>query len=105
MGSRDKYGITLDILKAAGRNTRGSSLATVIKEASLSTQQAKEVVIDLLEIGLLEFNNKQKTLATTTRGWQFVSLYENLNRYVSIHTKVGYFRARNFSTKSSDVSG
>jgi len=93
MGSRDKYGIILDILKSAGRDIRGSSLATVIKDASLNPQQAKELVIDLLETGLLEFNSKEKTLATTTRGWQFVSIYENLNRYVSIYTKVGYVRA------------
>jgi predicted transcriptional regulator len=73
MTSRDKYDIFFDILKAAGRNIKGSRLATVIKEASLNAEQAKEIVIDLLEIGLLEFSSKEKTLTTTAKGCRFVS--------------------------------
>jgi predicted transcriptional regulator len=87
LASRDKYHIILDVLNAAGRNTHGSSLTTVIKEASLNIQQAKELVIDLLELGLLEFNSKERTLRTTTKGWRFVRLYENLNQFVPIYIR------------------
>jgi len=80
--SRDKYDIYFDILRAAGRNSDGSSLTTVIKAASLNAQLAKETVIYLLETGLLEFNSKDKTLATTAKGWRFIRLYENLNQHM-----------------------
>jgi predicted transcriptional regulator len=53
MISRDKYDMFFDILKAAGRNIKGSKLTIVFKEASLNAEQAKEIVIYLLEIGLL----------------------------------------------------
>ena len=96
MTSRDKYDIFFDILKAAGRNIKGSRLATVIKEASLNAEQAKEIVIDLLEIGLLEFSSKEKTLTTTTKGWRFVRIYENLNDFMLIRRKVNYMPVRGF---------
>ena len=96
MTSRDKYDIFFDILKAAGRNIEGSRLVTVIKEASLNAEQAKEIVIDLLEIGLLEFSSKEKTLTTTTKGWRFVRIYENLNDFMLIRRKVNYMPIRGF---------
>jgi predicted transcriptional regulator len=96
MTSRDKYDIFFDILKAAGRNIKGSKLTRVFKEASLNAEQAKEIVIDLLEIGLLEFNSKEKTLTTTTKGWRFVRIYEKLNDFMLIRRKVNYMPVRGF---------
>ena len=69
MRFRSKYDIFLDILKAASHNTEGSTLRFVIKEASLNSQQAKEIVIYLLEIGMLQFNTNKKTLRTTPKGY------------------------------------
>ena len=80
--TRDRYDIFLDILKAAGRNSNGSSLTSVIRAASLNAQLAKESMIYLLETGLIEFNSKEKTLTTTAKGWQFIRLYESLNRCI-----------------------
>jgi predicted transcriptional regulator len=60
MGSRDKDDIFSDILKAAGRRNMGSAITEVTEDASLNPEEAKEVIIDMLEIGLLEFN-KEKT--------------------------------------------
>lgn len=77
MRTRDKYDIFSDILKAAGRRNMGSTITEVTKDASLNAEQAKEVIIEMLKIGLLEFNN-EKSLRTTTKGWQFVRIYENL---------------------------
>lgn len=96
MTSRDKYEIFFDILKAAGRNIKGSKLTRVFKEASLNAEQAKEIVIDLLEIGLLEFNSKEKTLTTTAKGWRFVRIYENLNDFMLTRRKVNYTPVRGF---------
>jgi len=96
MPSRDKYDIFTDILKAAGHNFKGSRMTTVIKEASLNAEQAKEIVLDLLEIGLLEFNSKEKTLTTTARGWRFVRIYGNLNDFMLTRRKVNYMSVRNF---------
>jgi predicted transcriptional regulator len=90
MPSRDKYDIFLDILKAAGHSIEGSRMTGVIKEASLNAEQAKEMVIDLLEIGLLEFNSEEKTLTTTAKGWRFVRIYEDLNDFMIIRRKVNY---------------
>ena len=90
MTSRDKYDIFSDILKAAGRRNKGSRIPEVIREASLNTEQAKEVVIDMLEIGLLEFTREQNTLKTTTKGWLFLKLYQNLEKMVSISDKIIY---------------
>lgn len=81
MRTRDKYDIFSDILKAAGRGNMGSTITEVTKKASLNPEQAKEVIIDMLEIGLLEFK-KERTLKTTTKGWQFVRIYENLIEFL-----------------------
>ncbi|MDQ6667947.1 MAG: winged helix-turn-helix domain-containing protein [Thermoproteota archaeon] len=89
MRTRDKYDIFSDILKAAGRRNMGSTIAEVTKKASLNPEQAKEVIIDMLEIGLLEFN-KEKTLKTTTKGWQFVRIYENLSEFIPISSKIDH---------------
>lgn len=90
MTSRDKYDIFSDILKAAGRRNNGSRIPEVIREASLNAEQAKEVVIDMLEIGLLEFTREQNTLKTTTKGWLFLKLYQNLEEMVSISNRIIY---------------
>jgi predicted transcriptional regulator len=82
MRTRDKYDIFSDILKAAGRRNMGSTITEVTKKASLNPEQAKEVIIDMLEIGLLEFK-KERTLKTTTKGWQFVKIYENLIEFLN----------------------
>jgi predicted transcriptional regulator len=87
MRARDKYDIFSDILKAAGHRNMGSTITEVTKEASLNPEQAKEVIIDMLEIGLLEFN-KEKTLKTTTKGWQFLMTYKNLIEFISISSKI-----------------
>jgi predicted transcriptional regulator len=84
MTSRDKYDIFSDILKAAGRRNEGSRITEVIKEASLNAEQAKEVVLDMLEIGLLEFTREANTLTTTAKGWRFVMIYQNLKQIMSI---------------------
>ena len=88
MRTRDKYDIFSDILKAAGRRNVGSTIAEVTKKASLNPEQAKELIIDMLEIGLLEF--KEKTLKTTTKGWQFVRIYENLSEFIPISSKIDH---------------
>jgi predicted transcriptional regulator len=88
MRTRDKYDIFSDILKAAGRRSVGSSIAEVTKKASLNPEQAKELIIDMLEIGLLEF--KEKTLKTTMKGWQFVRIYENLSEFIPISSKIDH---------------
>jgi predicted transcriptional regulator len=87
MRARDKYDIFSDILKAAGHRNMGSTITEVTKEASLNPEQAKEVIIDMLEIGLLEFS-KEKTLKTTTKGWRFVRIYENLIEFMPISSKI-----------------
>ncbi|HET7148542.1 MAG TPA: winged helix-turn-helix domain-containing protein [Candidatus Nitrosopolaris sp.] len=89
MRTRDKYDIFLDILKAAGLRSMGSTIVEVTKKASLNPEQAKEVIIDMLEIGLLEFN-KEKTLKTTTKGWQFVRIYENLSEFIPFSSKLNH---------------
>lgn len=81
MRTRDKYDIFSDILKAAGQRNVGSTITEVTKKASLNPEQAKEVIIDMLEFGLLEFK-KERTLKTTTKGWQFVRIYENLIEFL-----------------------
>jgi predicted transcriptional regulator len=88
----------LDILKAASHNTEGSTLGFVIKEASLNSQQAKEIVIYLLEIGMLQFNSYKKTLRTTRKGWRFINLYENLNSYVPTNNKIAHISAQNIQS-------
>ena len=90
MTSRDKYDIFSDILKAAGRRNKGSRIPEVIREASLNAEQAKEIVIDMLEIGLLEFTREQNTLKTTTKGWLFVRIYQNLKGMMSISNRIIY---------------
>ena|ERR1700757_4097326 len=90
MTSRDKYDIFSDILKAAGRRNKGSRIPEVIREASLNAEQAKEIVIDMLEIGLLEFTREQNTLKTTTKGWRFVRIYQNLKQNMSISNRIIY---------------
>ena len=95
MRFRSKYDILLDILKAASHNTEGSTLSFVIKEASLNSQQAKEIMIYLLEIGLLQFNSYKKTLRTTTKGWRFINLYESLTDYVPTHNKKAHISKQN----------
>jgi predicted transcriptional regulator len=90
MRSRSKYDIFFDTLKAAGHSTEGSSLSLVIKEASLNAQQAREIVIYLLEIGMLQFDVDEKTLTTTSKGWRFKELYESLNNYVRAINKISY---------------
>ena len=99
MRSRGKYDIFLDILKAAGHSTEGSPLSLVIKEALLTAEQAKEIVIYLLEIGMLQFNGNEKTLRTTRKGWRFIELYENLNDYMPTSNKIGYL-----SEQEQDIS-
>jgi predicted transcriptional regulator len=89
MRTRDKYDIFSDILKAAGQRNMGSTIAEVTKKAFLNQEQAKEVIIDMLEIGLLEFN-KEKTLKTTTKGWQFVRIYEDLIGFIPISSKIDH---------------
>jgi predicted transcriptional regulator len=96
MTSRDEYDVFFDILKAAGRNIRRSKMTEVIKEASLNAEQAKEIVIDLLEIGLLEFDSKEHTLTTTAKGWRFIRIYENLNDFMLIRRKVNYMPISEF---------
>jgi hypothetical protein len=59
MTSRDKYDIFSGILEAAGRTYKGSRIIEVTKEVSLDGEHAKEVVIDMLEIGLLEFKRRK----------------------------------------------
>jgi predicted transcriptional regulator len=86
MRTRDKYDIFSDILKAAGQRNMGSTIAEATKKASLNP---KELLIDMLEIGLLEFN-KEKTLETTTKGWQFVRIYENLSEFIPISSKIDH---------------
>lgn len=98
MRSRSKYDIFLDILKTASHNTEGSTLGFVIKEASLNAQQAKEIVIYLLEIGMLQFNSNKKTLRTTRKGWRFIDLYESLNGYVLANNKIAHISAQNISS-------
>jgi predicted transcriptional regulator len=88
--SRDKYDIFSDILKAAGRRNEGSRITEVIKEASLNAEQAKEVVLDMLEIGLLEFTREANTLTTTAKGWRFVMIYQNLKQIMSISNSTIY---------------
>ena len=89
MRTRDKFDIFSDILKVAGRRNMGSTIAEVTREASLNAEQAKELIIDMLEIGLLEFN-KEKTLKTTTKGWRFVMIYKNLIEFISISSKIDH---------------
>lgn len=89
--------IYLDILKTASNNTEGSTLGFVIKGASLNAQQAKEIVIYLLEIGMLQFNSNKKTLRTTRKGWRFIDLYESLNGYVPANNKIAHISAENIS--------
>jgi predicted transcriptional regulator len=89
MRTRDKYDIFSDILKAAGRRNVGSTIAEVTKKASLNPDQAKELIIAMLEIGLLEFN-KEKNLKTTTKRWQFVRIYENLSEFIPISSKIDH---------------
>ena len=89
MRTRDKYDIFSDILKAAGRRNMGSTIAEVTKKASLNLRTSKEVIIDMLEIGLLEFH-KEKTLKTTTKGWQFERIYENLSEFIPISSKIDH---------------
>jgi predicted transcriptional regulator len=88
MRSRSKYDIYLDILRTTSHNTEGSTLGFVIKGASLNSQQAKEIVIYLLEIGMLQFNSNKKTLRTTRKGWRFMDLYESLNGYFVFLRKI-----------------
>jgi predicted transcriptional regulator len=88
MTSRDKYDIFSDILKAAGSRIKGSKIPEVIKEASLNAEQAKEVVIVMLEMGLVEFNKEGNTLRTTEKGWQFVMIYQNLKKIMSISNSI-----------------
>lgn len=90
MTSRDKYDIFSDILKAAGRRNEGSRITEVIKGASLNAEQAKEVVLDMLEIGLLEFTREANTLTTTAKGWRFVMIYQNLKQIMSISNSTIY---------------
>jgi predicted transcriptional regulator len=71
----------------------------VIKESSLNAQQAKEIVIYLLEIGMLQFNGNEKTLTTTRKGWRFIELYKNLNNYMPTNNKIGYL-----SEQERDIS-
>ncbi len=94
MTFRDKYDIISDILKSAGRRNMGSRLTEVIKEASLNAEQAKEIVIDMLEIGLLEFTREQNTLKTTAKGWLFVRIYQNLKEMLSISNRIIYSPAK-----------
>jgi predicted transcriptional regulator len=98
MRSRSKYDIFLDILKTASHNTERSKLGFVIKGASLNAQQAKEIVIYLLEIGMLQFNSNKKTLRTTRKGWRFIDLYESLNGYVPANNKIAHISAQNISS-------
>ena len=98
MRFRSKYDIFFDILKAASHNTEGSTLGFVIKEASLNAQQAKEIVIYFLEIGMLQFNSNKKTLRTTRKGWRFIDLYESLNGYVPTKNKIANISKQNISS-------
>ena len=98
MRLRSKYDIFLDILKAASHNTEGSTLGIVTKKASLNAQQAKEIVIYLFEIGMLEFNSNKKTLRITRKGWRFINLYENLSRIVPTASKRAHISEQNISS-------
>jgi predicted transcriptional regulator len=90
MISRDKYDIFSDILEAAGRRNSGSRIIEVVKEASLNGEQAKEVVIYMLEIGLLEFNREGNTLRTTGKGWRFIRIYQNLRQMMPMSNRTVY---------------
>ena len=97
MRFRSRYDIFLEILKAASHNTERSTLGFVIKQVSLNSQQAKEIVIYLLEIGLLQFNSYKKTLRTTGKGWRFINLYENINGYVPTNNKIAHISEQKYS--------
>lgn len=88
MPSRDKYDIFSDILKATSHRDGGSRITEVTKEASLNMRQAKEVIMDMLEIGLLDFNTEDKTLRTSAKGWRFQMIYKELIEFMPIAAKV-----------------
>lgn len=81
MRTRDKYDIFLDILKAAGLRSMGSTIVEVTKKASLNPEQAKEVIIDMLEIGLLEFN--KENFENNNQG---MAIRKNLREFKRIYT-------------------
>jgi predicted transcriptional regulator len=74
---RDRHDIVVDILKTARGGVKRTNL---MHKAKLSHTQLKLYLYVLNENGLLESNNG--LVKTTTKGTQFVKIFESLNFFV-----------------------
>ena len=74
---RDRHDIVVDILKTARSGIKRTNL---MHKAKLSHTQLKLYLYVLNENGLLESNNG--LVRTTTKGTQFVKIFESLNFFI-----------------------
>lgn len=73
---RNRFEIQATILEAAGR---GASKTRVMYNSTVSHFQLCSYLKDLLEMGLIEYDSSIRLYRTTTKGYDFLDSYKQLN--------------------------
>ena len=85
MKYRSRTDIVGSILEAA--NGGRANKTNIMYKAYLSFAQLKEYLMVLLEKGLIEYEEGQKTYRTTTKGMRLLQIVNNMEELTPIHLK------------------
>ena len=85
MKYRSRTDIVGSILKSA--NGGRANKTKIMYKAFLSFEQLKEYLTVLQEKGLIEYEERQKTYRTTTKGIRLLQLVKNMEELAPIHLK------------------
>jgi predicted transcriptional regulator len=85
MKYRSRTDIVGSILKSA--NGGRANKTKIMYKAFLSFEQLKEYLTVLQEKGLIEYEERQKTYRTTTKGIRLLQLVNNMEELTPIHLK------------------
>jgi predicted transcriptional regulator len=85
MKYRSRTDIVGSILKSA--NGGRANKTKIMYKAFLSFEQLKEYLTVLQEKGLIEYEERQKTYRTTTKGIRLLQLVNNMEELAPIHLK------------------
>jgi len=85
MKYRSRTDIVGSILKAA--NGGRANKTKIMYKAFLSFEQLKEYLIVLQEKGLIEYEERQKTYRTTTKGMRLLQIVNHMEELTPIHLK------------------
>ena len=84
-----KYRSRTDIVGSILEATNGgrATKTKIMYKAFLSFEQLKEYLTVLQEKGLIEYEERQKTYRTTTKGIRLLQLVNNMEELAPIHLK------------------